>query len=226
MRKGGGAALRGAFARMPVLHQNRNRPPSTPGSRADAFTLIELLVVLIIASVLLALLYTVVIKTRDQALEGQAKAEVKALEGAILSYRTANGIYPGQVQGTNDTFYLTNNMFIVSLLASNDPRGRVHLRVPTNALNDRVYRDPWGLPYAICMDEDGDGYVRGLDDQVRPELRNIAYSNKAGTAGGMVTIRWVATNNVYLVAPVGVFSLKGIGNVLGSPANVTIRSWE
>jgi prepilin-type N-terminal cleavage/methylation domain-containing protein len=209
---------------MPALRQNRKMRLPSPDSGDGSFTLIELLVVLIIASVLMALLYTVLTKSRSQAMDGQAKAEVKALEGAILSYRAANGLYPRQAQGANDMFYLTNNMLIVSLLASNDPRGRVHLRVPTNALNDTVYRDPWGFPYAICMDEDGDGVIM-LDDRIRPEIRNMAYSNKTGTAGGQVTIRW-GTNNIAFAAPVGVFSLKGVGNVSANAAGIPIRSWE
>ena len=204
-----------------------------------AFTLIELMVVLIIVSILISLLYTVVVKSRTQALEARAKAEAKALESAILSYRAANGVYPAQTQGEQDMLYLTNNMKIVSLLITNDPRSRVHLRLQataiSNALADDLYRDPWGFPYAICIDETGDGYVRGLDYNLRPELKDIVCTNNDpyNPADITISLQWEETNAAFLAAPVGVFSLKNCSTnkftnnvVINTPYEINIRSWE
>ena len=203
----------------------------TPARRHHACPLIELLVVLIIASILMSLLYTVVTKSRSRSLEVKAKAEAVALDAAISSYRTANGIYPCQTQGTHDTFYLLDNLRVVNVLASPDPRGKVHLRVPPSAITNTFYHDPWGYPYAICMDETGDGYLKGFDGNIEPAYRNLPAVNIATPDNPKIdetyrfSIVWVETNNAVLGRNVAVFSLQGVGRTMSGPGQAKIRSW-
>lgn len=192
-----------------------------------AFTLVELLVVLIIISILITLLYTVIVKAKVQSERAQARSEIAALESAIMSYRTENGFFPCQTQGVHDAFYLSDNMRVVACLAAADPRARVHLRVPTNVLGQSAYYDPFGFPYAIAMDEDGDGFISGLHYTNRPELANMQYTNRLDS--NMVyslTMNWPMSNNVRVAARAAVFSTMNIGATNSDPNSITLRSWK
>ncbi len=125
-----------------------------------AFTMIELLIVMGVIAILVGLLYTVTTTIPENARKSQARTEVRSIALALKAYKVDNGKWPNQTQGETDTTYFANNYLVIRELIGSNVRGKVYLDVPTNRLNpDGSYFDPWGTPYVICMDENGDNQV-------------------------------------------------------------------
>ncbi len=120
------------------------------------FTMIELLIVMGVLAILIGLIYSVTTALPESARDNQAKTEVRAIALALKAYKADNGKWPNQTQDATDTVYFANNYLVVRELMGDNPRRKVYLEVPTNRLDpDGNYFDPWGMPYVICMDEDG-----------------------------------------------------------------------
>ncbi len=169
-----------------------------------------------IIAILAGLLFPVVIGASKRAREKQAAAETRTIFMAIKAYRQEYGKWPAQIQATQDTTYVTNNYLVIQpLLGSNvnmngrqlNPKNKIFLNMQVNTNNPDYagnYLDPWGIPYVICMDEDGNN---GL---------SIVWSNMDYTANN-TSGREIGKTNIYLAnyptnVDAGVASLGGTSN--------------
>lgn len=189
------------------------RLPSVICRLASGFTLIEVMVVVGIIAILAALMFQVIIGARKKALERQALAESKLIFTAINAYRQEYGKWPAQWQTANDTTYIkSNKCVILPLIGSNwsgfNPKNKMFLPLQTNSLDsDGNYLDPWGSPYVICMDENG-------DNQLSIFNTNIVYTNQLS---GIITIY---VNQTVANQSVGAASLGG------STTQLNWYSWQ
>ncbi|MFH0922298.1 MAG: type II secretion system protein [Fibrobacterota bacterium] len=135
---------------------------------ASAFTLLEVMLVVGIIAILALLLFPVVIRAGAKAKEKQAMAETRAILMAIKAYRQEYGKWPAQFQAAGDTTYIISNYCVIQpLLGSNwngfNPKNKIFLNLQVNMNNNPDYAgnylDPWGIPYVICMDENGDNQL-------------------------------------------------------------------
>ena len=134
---------------------------SEPGERVRAirsFTLVELMIVMGVIVILLAMLFPVIISSKEKARKKQALTEAHNIALAISAYRSEYGKWPNQSQAGGDTTYFTNNYEVILRLIGNNPRGRVFLAVQATNQTDGSTNmvDPWGVPYVICMNENED----------------------------------------------------------------------
>lgn len=144
-------------------------PSSVFGSSGRrGFTLIELLVVITIIGILAAMLLPAAAALRQAAKRKQARSRALAMTQAIKNYRADYAKFPGQKAATADGSVLEAD--IVTALAEN-PRGRLYLELTDTDLDDdgRLL-DPWGRPYVVAMDENGDGRTDVSDDSFTPEI--------------------------------------------------------
>lgn len=171
-----------------------------------------------IIAILAGLLYPVILGASKKAKEKQALAETRTILMAIKAYRQEYGKWPAQWQSARDTTYIISNYCVIKpLLGINwggfNQKEKVflNLQVNTNAEtmnpdSDGNYLDPWGIPYVICMDENGDN--------------SLLISNTLSYAANNVSGRQIGSTNInltnYPVANVdaGVASLGGTANTL------------
>lgn len=176
-----------------------------------------------IIAILVGLLFPVVIGMSARSRQKQALAETRTILVAIKAYRQEYGKWPAQIQAATDKTYATNNYLVIQPLLGADlvdgrslnPRKKIFLNLQVSAVNPDYagnYLDPWGIPYVICMDENGDNKLSIAC------LQSYVVSNASG--------RQIGNTNIYLpnssVANVdaGVASLGGTSNTL------SWNSWE
>jgi len=102
------------------------------------------------------------------------------------------------------------------LLGSNwnnfNPKHKIFLTLQVNTNNnpdyDGNYLDPWGIPYVVCMDENGDNKLSILTNV----LWSYAASNTSGRQIGATNIN--LTNYPLANVDAGVASLGGTSNTL------------
>ncbi len=159
---------------------------SQKSSLASAFTLIELLVVIGIIGLLAAMLMPVFSKGALEAKKKTTKVEMRSLEVAITSYDVTYSRFPAKATGASDLTFgyasavagvPANSEVMVILMDiptgvninhAMNPSGAttfpVHQVSDTNSPGlstiDYQLRDPWGHPYVITMDLDGDKRCR------------------------------------------------------------------
>ena len=208
-----------------ALRSSRDAERSTlHAPRASgAFTLLEVMLVIGIIAILAGMLFPVIIGARARAKEKQAAAETRTILMAIKAYRQEYGKWPAQIQAAQDTTYITNNWLVIQpLLGSNavhpydlhrlNPKEKIFLNMQVNTNNNPDYAgnylDPWGIPYVICMDENGDNNLSLVWSNAPP------WSYAANNASG----REIGNTNIYLTnrpvanVDVGVASLGGTSN--------------
>ena len=195
-----------------------NDEQRTVGGLPAAFTLLEMMLVIGIIAILAGMLFPVIIGVRARVREKQAAAETRTILMAIKAYRQEYGKWPAQIQQAQDVTYVTNNYLVIQpLLGSNiidgrplNPKNKVFLNLQVNTNNPDYagnYLDPWGIPYVICMDEDGNNSLA------------IVWSNRDYTAHNTSGREIGATNITLTNYPVanvdaGVASLGGTSNTL------------
>ena len=194
---------------------------------AAGFTLLEVMLVIGIIAIMAGLLFPVIIGASARAREKQAAAETRTILVAIKAYRQEYGKWPAQIQAAEDTTYITNNWIVIqTLLGSNvthplefarklNPKNKIflNLQVNTNSNPDYAgnYLDPWGIPYVICMDEDGINGLTIVWSNIPPYVAN----NTSGRKIGATNIYLNLTNNPETKAvDAGVASLGGTSNTL------------
>lgn len=186
---------------------------------ASGFTLLEVMLVIGIIAILASLLFPVLIGARAKTMEKQAMAETRTILMAIKAYRQEYGKWPAQTQAAEDMTYITNNYLVIQpLLGSNvthpqdstrqfNPKEKIFLNLQISSNRMDVwdnYLDPWGIPYVICMDENGDNSLL-ITNQV-------TYS--ATNAGQEICINlWLANYSV-ANTDAGVASLGGTADTL------------
>ena len=188
--------------------------PTVYGPQPAAFTLLEMMLVIGIIAILAGMLFPVIIGVRARAREKQAAAETRTILMAIKAYRQEYGKWPAQWQAAQDTTYIISNFCVIQpLLGSNwnnfNPKNKIFLPFQVSSNNPDYagnYLDPWGIPYVICMDEDGNNSLL---------ISNVLFYTASNTSG-----RQIGDTNIYLtnypVANVdaGVASLGGTSNTL------------
>jgi prepilin-type N-terminal cleavage/methylation domain-containing protein len=190
--------------------------PSRSARYSSAFTLIELLVVISIIAILAGLLLPAVAKVKLRAKINQAKQEMSGLKAAISQYEADYSRFPGAGDGSSDWTYgyttngLTANvatnsevMIIlqdlntgINLNHAKNPRqlalfsGKQVLDTTTPGIStiDYQFRDPWGMPYVITMDLNGDNKCRdafySLKNVSQTGSGNLGYNGLTDSIGG------------------------------------------
>ncbi len=135
--------------------------------KRNGFTLPELLVTISIIAILLTLIIPMTSKARQKARIAKAKAEIAALETAITAYYADMGHYPTDNPSQNSE---TDNSVIIKHLSGrtggtgaydnaiiNDPDWNgPYMEFDTDQISGGQFIDPWGNPYVIEIDLDGD----------------------------------------------------------------------
>lgn len=132
-----------------------------------AFTLIELLVVIVVIMVLVGILMPTIYGTKKQAKIRQARAEMKALEAAIVNYKFQNREWPSDTH-TDDTSYTDDNHIVIDKLLAQTPPlvdtsdfwmgADYNEKYKIKQYDDQTVLDPWNAPYGIELDSNYDGY--------------------------------------------------------------------
>lgn len=107
------------------------------GSRRGeaGMTLAELLVVLVILGLLATIVYTRVVGTAEKARVDAARAQIAALEEAVLRFESDNGFFPETEQG-------------LEALVVKPETGRLPRHYPEGGyMNKAIPKDPWGGSY-------------------------------------------------------------------------------
>jgi prepilin-type N-terminal cleavage/methylation domain-containing protein len=99
--------LSAAMDRRAVRSLSPRPSPLGRGRACRAFTLIELLVVIAIMAVLAALIIPITGAVNKAKLRSRTRAELRAIETAIIDYKTKRGYYPPD----NNTNYILNQLY-------------------------------------------------------------------------------------------------------------------
>lgn len=243
--------------RKSLLPKSMIQTPCRFGRARRGFTLIEMLVVISIIAVLAGLLLPVFSQVKKKARIANAKTDMQALITAINQYESTYSRYPAAaaVAGQDYTYgypYLvsptcttTNADLMIILTDLNTGINANHAKNPQqiNAYNakpagdttsaglstiDNQMRDPWGHPYIISIDYDGDGYTRDALYSLPALHPGIPQGGK-----GLVGLVDYNTNSTFMLhGPVMVWSLGADGkatNAAAANADVNadnILSWQ
>lgn len=147
------------------------------------FTLIELLTVIAIIAILVGLLFPTIQSAIKKAEIGQARGDIKAIEGAIRAYMNEYGKLPvsNALQGGSDDacYFFTSpgQATLMNVLRGKDstlnPRAIVFLETPARkgAVDaSGNFIDPWGQRYAIKLDCNYDNVVNYYGNQSGPAV--------------------------------------------------------
>jgi prepilin-type N-terminal cleavage/methylation domain-containing protein len=134
-------------------------------SRSSGFTLVEILVTMTIIVILVSLLLPAISSIRSSARRKQAAVQATAVVNAIKQYHNVYGEFPGQTKDDADG-EVTPARVIEALRVN--PRKMLFLEIAEIDMSeDDEMLDPWGNPYVIVMDENGNGLtevIASLDD--------------------------------------------------------------
>ena len=116
----------------------------------QGFTLVELLVVIAIMMILIGLLMPALSAARYSARKGSARAEVKQIETAWKAYYDDYRELPSGVNEMDQANCL--------VLRGGNVRQVYYLEFGDDEITSG-FLDPWGNPYKVALDDDGDNQV-------------------------------------------------------------------
>jgi general secretion pathway protein G len=124
---------------------------ATLGSRRRAgFTLIELLVVIVIIMILVGIVIGAAKYARTKAARSRAQAEIAAMENALESYKSDNGVYPRSTTTRLDAVDNCANLYAALVAGPKNPKTYFtfkanQIRQVTSISTNII--DPFGFPY-------------------------------------------------------------------------------
>ena len=153
---------------------------TVPERRRCGFTLIELLVVIAIIGILAGILLPTLANVKGKAKVKQAQVDIANLAAAIQHYESEYSRFPSALPAGEDVTFgdvpgaKADNSDVIRILRDipegvneahkKNPQHNNYLDGPKEVTGtihgigrtDRVYRDPWGMPYVISLDSDYD----------------------------------------------------------------------
>lgn len=162
------------------------------GASRRAFSLLELLGVVLVCFILWSFLFPAAESMVRNRRRRQAETEVQSIASALLAYHREYGHYPGEEAGrpcdaiylpvgggcgNSDMDLLEPELLYRALCVSDDadrlalnPRQIMFLEENPSRTRDDVLLDPWGDPYVVVVDADGNGWIgeSGTDNGMRP----------------------------------------------------------
>lgn len=139
---------------------------------SGGFTWFEILLLLAVLAVLWFLLMPRVGEGLSAGPRAQAKNDVVQIATAIAAFRAEYGRSPS----TNGEVQNVGGPMLQMLMGSKsdlNPRQIVFLEVQAakkgkSGLNNGVFVDPWGSPYKLMLDTDGDGRITNAGPAQQP----------------------------------------------------------
>lgn len=132
------------------------------------FTILEILTVIAIIIILIGIGIPAYNSWRNRAQIARARATIDKIEMALEMYKSDNGVYPQQSTNLNTAGALTGYLAQYIEFDSNE------LDTSSNVL------DPWGNPYVVYVDDDGDPITGSQDFS---HNRNACYIYSHGPDG-------------------------------------------
>lgn len=169
--------------------------------RAAAFTLIELLVVISIIAILAGLAFPAVNGAINSARKAQARNDVQQIVAAVKAFQAEYGRMPTtDPAGTDrnnewgDPYYQGDNDRVIRILLNAETGGQ---RINTKGIvfldakttqnkkggldtSDYKFYDPWGIPYAIKLDNNYSGKIEYYGNGSQPNIFSSAMAVSAG----------------------------------------------
>jgi prepilin-type N-terminal cleavage/methylation domain-containing protein len=145
------------------------------------FTLLELLAVIAILGILIALGGRGIRSARISAKKAQAMVEMKAIETAILAYKTKYAKLPANFEAPFDIELTDSQTDVASqgvitiltvgddMLIKDNPIGMQFLE-PQGNNTDGSFLDPWGYQYRIGLDTDYDSRIVVAGEEIRRKV--------------------------------------------------------
>ena len=137
------------------------------GGRQGGFTLVEMLVVVAIIAILAGILVPTVNGGLKSAKKRRAEVECQNIETAVRQFQSDFRYMPwgnyndkkkmGDDQWAEES---GNQKKVMSFLQGSNVLQKIYLEIPDSGKGDGVFYDPWGKPYVIGMDRNGDGQLK------------------------------------------------------------------
>jgi prepilin-type N-terminal cleavage/methylation domain-containing protein len=167
--------------------------------RPAAFTLIELLVVISIIAILAGLAFPAFNGAINSARKAQARNDVQQIVAAVRAFQSQYGRVPTSADpgadpdnDSADTYNQSDNDSIMRVLMAAESgsglnsKNIVFLNAKTTKnkkggvnLDDYIFYDPWGTPYAIKLDNNYNGKIEYYNGG-SANIFNIAMAASAG----------------------------------------------
>ena len=121
-----------------------------PMADKGGFTLIELLVVIVIIMILVGIIIGAAKYARTKAARSRAQVEIAAMENALESYKSDNGVYPRSTTTRLDAVHNCTNLYAALVAGPNNPKTYFtfkanQIRQVTSTSTNII--DPFGFPY-------------------------------------------------------------------------------
>lgn len=119
--------------------------------------------VILVLGMLLAIALPAINTARRNAKRKQARYDEDRLMTAIKNYRNTYGKWPEQTQAKEDRTYWPEHprgheqTNLIGTLVLANPRRIQFLELGEESVVSNAMVDPWGRPYVVAIDEDGNG---------------------------------------------------------------------